>query len=568
MKMQIATLLGALVLGCFSLSPTWADVIYVNGSADGANTGDSWDNAYRNLQSALASAQNGDEIWVAAGVYKPTDGSDRTASFMMRDGVSLYGGFAGGEISIDLRDWIANETILSGDIGEQNNNSNNSINIVRGANDLFLDGFTITDGSGGSAMFNRQCNPTIANCTFMSNLTGGIQNNGGTVIVTNCNFIENVGGGLGNASAATSVYNCLFIGNSSNGGGGMNNSESTVTVTDCIFKGNAATFAGGAINGYHSNQTLTNCTFVGNSAEYGGGVYHRGNWGKTELINCTLSGNVATYNGGGIYYETAKPSSVVNSILWDNRGVNGSQIYIYNTEVSVSHSDIQGGIPGDGNIDANPLFTRDPSPGIDGEWGTEDDDYGDLSLQHGSPCIDAGAEVGLDADIEGNVRPFDYPYVDNNSGVSDFDMGAYERTDVPGYAITVLSPNGGELFAQGSIHNIVWGTSHEMPISDVVIEFSTDGGESWMTIDTVENSGTYEWIVPTANSTHCVISVGDLLNPTISDSSDSGFTVFECVEPIPGDVNGDCYVNMADIAVIADNWLRCGNAFDPLCEGL
>ena len=53
---------------------------------------------------------------------------------------------------------------------------------------------------------------------------------------------------------------------------------------------------------------------------------------------------------------------------------------------------------------------------------------GDYHLLPHSPCIDAGADAGVYTDIEGNVRPFDFPEVENNGELPDFDMGAYEGT--------------------------------------------------------------------------------------------------------------------------------------------
>jgi len=92
-------------------------VLYVNADAVGAANGSSWDDAFADLQDALTVAQAGGEIWVAAGVYNPDRGTgDRTISFELVCGTAIYGGFAGREECLDERDWVANQTILSGDL--------------------------------------------------------------------------------------------------------------------------------------------------------------------------------------------------------------------------------------------------------------------------------------------------------------------------------------------------------------------------------------------------------------------------------------------------------------------
>src|SRR5262245_43166547 len=91
-------------------------VWYVNTSATGSNNGQSWANACTDLQSALRSyqLQPGDQVWVAQGRYKPDGGTgDRALSFALKDGVAIYGGFAGSETQVSQRDWIQHVTTLS-----------------------------------------------------------------------------------------------------------------------------------------------------------------------------------------------------------------------------------------------------------------------------------------------------------------------------------------------------------------------------------------------------------------------------------------------------------------------
>ena len=101
-------LLFSLILG--DITPSHASgVCYVKTDASGQNDGSSWMNAYTSLQSALG-ASPCTEVWVAAGTYTPTQGTNRTISFVLKNGVSLYGGkgkvlwVVGGALFITLID--------------------------------------------------------------------------------------------------------------------------------------------------------------------------------------------------------------------------------------------------------------------------------------------------------------------------------------------------------------------------------------------------------------------------------------------------------------------------------
>ncbi|MHC4751443.1 MAG: hypothetical protein ACYTFW_16420 [Planctomycetota bacterium] len=148
------------------------DIIYVDKNSTGANDGSSWADGYNFLQDALADANSADkpvEIWVAQGTYKPSEGlvaipefDWRTATFQLINGVAIYGGFPSGGAEFAQRDPNLYETILSGDLGENDievgdpcdlltemTRAENSYHIVIGkdVNEIaVLDGFTIKSG--------------------------------------------------------------------------------------------------------------------------------------------------------------------------------------------------------------------------------------------------------------------------------------------------------------------------------------------------------------------------------------------------------------------------------------
>ena len=148
--------------------------------------------------------------------------------------------------------------------------------------------------------------------------------------------------------------------------------------------------------------------------------------------------------------------------------------------------------------------------------------------------------------------------------------GIYEAGEVWSYGVlprpVVLSPNGGENLVAESDYTITWKTLEGAKIDYVMIEYSCDNGLSWKEADVWQNIGSYQWKTPAVDSDRCLLRISDLRNPTIADTSDSVFTIFQCRRRLSGDLNGDCYVDALDLAILAGDWLKCANPFDPACD--
>jgi len=222
----------------------------------------------------------------------PPPSLDRTATFQLKNGVVIKGGYAGfGEPNADARDIEVYESVLSSDIGIPGDSSDNSFHVVTGTGTdetAVLDGFTITAGNAngsypnncGGGMVNNSSSPTLNNCTFTGNFAardGGAMFNSlqSNPTLIGCTFRGNSsiyeGGAISNRTSSPTITNCNFIDNSSNHGGGISSWPGSPVVSDSTFSGNSAEL-GGAVFNYDSSSTLTNCIFNNNYAEEIGGA--------------------------------------------------------------------------------------------------------------------------------------------------------------------------------------------------------------------------------------------------------------------------------------------------------
>jgi parallel beta-helix repeat protein len=277
------------------------------------------------------------------------------------------------------------------------------------------------NGSGAGIFLVTSSSPRIESCRIegnsCSNITfggGGILMSSGSPVVRHCTIISNTargdGGGIYRLNTAALIENCVIEGNSSDdkGGGIYTASSSGMIRTSRLTQNRAKN--GGGMSMLNASTRIENSAFTFNEAEDGGGLHHENS--DPQILHTTFLMNQASGAGGGIYNSVSSGPGVYNSILWGNLP---DQINASSGSPVVNHCDVEGGWPGEGNIDADPLLTRHHR------------------LNAGSPCVDAGSATNsLPADIDGEAR-WDSPAATN--AVSAVDIGWDEFVDTDADAL-------------------------------------------------------------------------------------------------------------------------------------
>lgn len=383
--------------------------VYVNLNAKGKNDGTSWKDAYANIQTAIDESEDGSEIWVAKGTYRPsgfpnesidipleTDPNyPRYRHFMLKNKIAVYGGFDGTEGAREQRNIEKNETILSGDMDDDGEYSENDIfHVIINANldsSAILDGFTITGGNadldvdpgtdnheqhGGGIYNHYSSSPEIFNCTFKRNYAlisgGGMENRQSGPYLENCTFENNLafrGGGMNNDNASPRLYRtvfknnatvngygggvfndaksrgffneCTFSGNTSEDGAAMsNNVFSDVRISDCIFENNIVTRNGGAITNSQSKPVIWFSTFKNNKAVSGGGAIENYSDSEPKIVGCRFYNNEVTgeIGDGGAILTTSGSPVIVSSVFYDNSAPSGGAVSNRNTTCNIINS--------------------------------------------------------------------------------------------------------------------------------------------------------------------------------------------------------------------------------------
>ena len=442
---QLYTLL---IIPVFLFQHTVTAQTFVKHDATGANDGSSWADAFTDLNDALNSANDGDQIWVASGIYTPGGNNPVPSSvFRVKKAVSIYGGFTGTESSLDERDPAANLTTLNGDINGDDipndfstNRFDNAIHIVYV--DSLLNGTVTIDGfqfkGGHTGNDNTQAG------YFWQ---GGAIHSQHTVNIRHCSFTGNFArtGGciyLSNKCSGSEITDCSFTqnsGSSQSAGIFLDNNSETV-VKRCEFTGNQTTR--GAFYAYFCFDVMVDsCTFSGNVNLSGaGGAFYNFNSVGLILSNSSFQNNVAV-NSGALYYDadqlqftSSENFLVQNCEFIDNNntaGVGGAfrnfqgsytleDCYFENNTSTGSGGHIRNDTNGDNVVYQNCTFKN----GNSGGWGGAHTCYGTGNytitactyLNNSTTNLGGVANIGFGAHVSFDNCTFENNESQNSSG--------------------------------------------------------------------------------------------------------------------------------------------------------
>lgn len=338
----------------FSTQVLAKTIRYVKEGATG--NGSSWSAASGDVQAMIQASKEGDEVWVAKGMYKPNrrgdkpndvnNGNDRFNAFVLKKNVSVFGGFEGTETTIAER-ILTNQlsaSILSGNIGDADSQLDNTYHVVIAAGDLgsgmLLDGFTIEDGyteaiegtanfitvngenlpstrAAGAIVYNVK-GLEFKNVYFKNNINVSSNQHAGAIYALNSRinisdskFTGNITTAPGWAGGAVKMH-----GNAAN--------PTIINFTRVLFQNNEAG-NGAAIAATNFSTVIVNeCTFLNNIANHrsatgGGAIALVGSDDVLIVNNSAFKGNSSATHGGAIasrYLNT--PITVTNSIFEDN----------------------------------------------------------------------------------------------------------------------------------------------------------------------------------------------------------------------------------------------------------
>ena len=406
--------------------------VFVSENGAGTKDGSSWANAldgntllangYTRLADALQNAQCDNCFWVASGTYFPCGDADASKHFVLNEGVRVYGGFAGDETSLDQRDLDHYSTVFSGELQDDNNETNNTdgIFVSNDASALWnvsacLDGITLTKGYNAS---NKGAALWIGEGTMVS--------------INQCQITENREGSIYN-QGVLEVKNSVLSNNRKEVSG--NNYMVIPDYSGSIFFG-----AGVVVNMEHGIVSFDHCTLKSNYSENNGVIFNLGVLSANETV---FKDNTADRIGAIFSQGKVK---LTNTIFNNNRAENRlgvmmvmDSLEMVNCTLSDNHSNYYTAthFP-----TGNANYPGHRTSGIEA-WGYSYVDHCQFLNNDAGTCLGGALSIMGTADVK------------NCTFIGNKGAGAWKDPNIPGGNISVIiimgDPDGAALYVEGNV---------------------------------------------------------------------------------------------------------------------
>lgn len=318
-------------------------IFYVNGSKAINGDGSSWSKAFNNLDSALAAASatfDFDEIWVATGVYKPSQvyapqgvvggaygvNTPRLRTFNLPENTAIYGGFSGTETNREQRNGLLYPTVLCGDMNSTcltpyipGGSAGRVWHVLMAGSDVppgagvtgvKLDTLIVRGGyADGPDSGVLGTNNALESLAYEHAAGGGLlARYGSTIELSSMSFDQNTSDGLNATISEILAGNFLVL---ASGGGAVAaiDPNTLITINKSSFINNEATFPGGSGGAIESlldaAYTINSSQFEQNIAFRNGGAIRAKGGGdlfisSSQFNNNALNGPIPDASGGAL----------------------------------------------------------------------------------------------------------------------------------------------------------------------------------------------------------------------------------------------------------------------------
>jgi hypothetical protein len=294
--------------------------------------------------------------------------------------------------------------------------------------------------------------------------------------------------------------------------------------------------------------------------QYGGMNYRPLHYVNQEWLDSQLESNVKPHvfvfghepAFRTLHYDCLDAHPDRRDALWRSLAAAGGRAYFCCHDHYYDHARVDDG-DGNPNNDVHQLIVATAGAPLYAWTGPYDGNNGDFTIEQVHHAEQYGYVLVNVDDVDVTLAWMERR--DPNPLAPPF----YEARELWRYKVSpnvvVLRPRAGEHVPAGQPYTIRWKTIDGAQATRVRIEYSLDAGAQWSSVGEADNTGTYVWSTPAVDADACLVRISGVGNPKVMDATDGTFSIVQCPAKRAADLNGDCRVDFADLAILAGEWL-------------